>query len=78
MKQYNLESMDTNDVRPGHKLAMGFGIVTVRGIKVERDHITFYWEEPQPAVKQHRSNSVERVVGFTREYAEYYGYAKKA
>ena len=50
------------DVHPGQRVAVSFGIVTCRGIGVgvpDRDHCTLYWEEEQPAVTYHRNNTVE-------------------
>lgn len=60
---FDMEAIDTNDVRPGDRIGAGHGICTVRGIKIDCEHITFYWEEPQAPMTQHRSNCVERVIG---------------
>ena len=66
MKYAKTEIVDTADIRPGDRIAECFGIVTVRGIGIgvpDKDHVTWYWVEDQPAVTQHRANSVERVIG---------------
>ncbi len=57
------ESVLPEDIRPGDKIAVCYGIVTVRSIKIERDTVTLYWEESQPAVTQSRSNIFDRVKG---------------
>ncbi len=70
MRKYEFEIVEPDDVQPGDRLNAGFGICTVRGIGMgvpDRDHVTWYWEEDQPAVTQHRANSVERVVERRRE-----------
>ena len=50
-----------DDVRPGNRLVVGLGIVTVRGIKIDGERITFYWEEERPAVTQYRYGDAELV-----------------
>ena len=47
------------DVKPGTRVVVSDGIVTVRGIKIDGDQCTLYFEEDQPPVTFHRSNTVE-------------------
>ncbi len=48
-------------LRPGQRVVVSFGIVTIRGIKIGGDSVTLYWHEPQPAVMQSRWNTVEVI-----------------
>ena len=54
-----------DDLRPGARVVVTFGIVTLRGIAIHKDTVTMYWEEKQPPVTHSRWQTVTTdVEGF--------------
>jgi len=67
MRKYLTEWVSADTVKPGDRLAVCFGVMTVRAVARDGERITWHWVEDQPAVTQHRSNGVERITGLRCE-----------
>ena len=57
------EEVDPLVLRRGDRVAVSFGVLTVRGVElVGPSVVRMVWEEDQPAVAVHRCNLVSRLV----------------
>lgn len=54
--KYKLRIINPVDIKPGDRLAAGFGVFTVKSILIDGHYVTINWQENQPSVKFHRSN----------------------
>ena len=56
------EDVDPLVLRRGDRVAVSFGVLTVRGVEAEGPSVRMLWEEDQPSVAVHRCNLVSRLV----------------
>lgn len=77
MRKFDTEFVLPREIRPGDRIAMpGFGVQEVAGVQIDGTTATFVLrgaKGERETVSQHTSNDVERVIGYTPEYAAAYG-----
>lgn len=71
MKKYITKEVKFSDLKPGDKIMVSYGFITLTKVRIDGDNVTLYSTTQEP-ITLHVANTPQVAIGFTNNYQKAY------